>query len=211
MRNTNQKTLDRLAGKIEAWLSLAEPRHVAEGKAWYDNARAFCREVSHKTGVRSVIVAGVVAALSPAVRWENNKRQAEALCQAYVDTGDLYSIILTTYGKQADKARAILELGPDASLATIEGILGRRAFKTVAFFQNIVRSEIPHHRAVTIDRHILKALSFEDSWTQGAAGCYLIVEEAFCQVASRHSLGVYQLQAIIWLTYKDFRLADLPV
>ena len=188
-----------IESRLLAWYRLANSRQRAAGLTWYADARAFCREVSADTGLPLATVAGVVAALSPSTYWELNKRQAEALCRTFAAGGDIDSVPISTYGRQAAKARKIVS-EKLLSSTDICKALGRRAFKTWAFYDNLTRKE---SRAATIDQHIIRALDLEDRWTQGAKGIYDEVAGCIRQVADDTGLAPYQLQAIVWLTYKE--------
>lgn len=190
----------RVKERLLHWLGLAEARHIATGKMWYLGAHAFAEELSRAYNIPLPLVAGVIAALSPSVHWSANKRQAEALCRAHADGGPLESVILTTYGRQAAKARAIL--------TNAEIHLGKRAFKTRAFFHNI---RYPGSGDwVTIDQHMIAAANFTEFWVSGAAWCYNLFVEVIRDIASDQELEPCQVQAIIWLTYKDLTDSKHP-
>lgn len=106
---TDEKTAARIRDRLECWYGLASAAHIAAGRTWYSDAHAFAEAVAERTGLPLYKICGVIAALSPAVYWELNKRQAEALCVAYVDGGDLLDVAASTYGRQVRKAVCILE------------------------------------------------------------------------------------------------------
>ncbi len=189
----------RIKTRLSHWYDLAEARHIASGKNWYREAHDFARELAHMHGVGFHRTVGVIAALSPSVFWELNKRQAESLIGAYADGADLTSVTVSTYGKQADKARRILT---DAvSCADVTDILGVRAFKTLAFFSNLY--SYPDSLCVTVDQHIIDAAGYGRFWVQSAIWCYELLAEAICLLAKEVNLRPYEVQAIIWITYKD--------
>ena len=70
---------------IRYYLALATPEQVAEGIAWYGSAAAATIEgIAEDTGLHFETVAGVVALLSPRVRWYKNIAGARRLCEAFV-------------------------------------------------------------------------------------------------------------------------------
>lgn len=200
MANTHYRLQSRLESKFRAWYALSDARQRAAGQAWYPEARAFALLVYETYGIPFPRVCGVIAALSPAVYWELNKSQAETLCRAYVDGEDLAEVVLSTYGGQARKARLILESPGDLDTDNIAEILGRRAWKTRAFFRNILD---PSSTSVTVDRHIVNACGMQDQFTQSAIWCYRVVVDALTAVARDLDLRPCALQAIIWITYKE--------
>jgi len=205
LRKTNRPSKDRIKDRLRHVFGLAEPRYIAAGKLWYTEAHEFALAVADATGVPIGRVCGVIAALSPSVRWGDNKRQAEALCQAYAEGEDLLNVVVTTYGRQAVKAREILS--PDKYVGwSLEGALGKRAFKTTAFFHNIRSPRTS--RSVTIDQHIVAAAGLIDIWTTGAQWCYDRVSKAIRELAEEKGLRPCQVQAIVWITWKDIVLPD---
>lgn len=198
----NGKLRKMVEARIRHWHGLATACQIARGSVWYTEARAFCTVLATEYDVPYVRVCGVVAALSPAVYWELNKRQAEALIQAHAEGQDLGDVVLSTYGAQAAKARAILtapDLGPEPQ-ETVRRMLGARAFKTWAFFDNLVHAA---SQDVTVDRHIVAACDLEGKFTQSAAWCYNLVRDAIRAVADELGCLPYELQAVVWVTYKE--------
>lgn len=199
-----EKIVERIRERLQHWFDLASPDHRARGMMWYRNARAFAVELSDVYDLPLRRVVGVIAVLSPSVHWESNKRQAEALCRAHADGGPLEAVVLTTYRKQAHKAIKILADKRDDVVLT----LGGRAFKTIAFYNNILRPD--NHQFVTVDRHMVKAAGFTDFWVNSAAWCYDVIAEALMSIADHTGLVPNQIQAIIWLTYKDLTDSKHP-
>ena len=224
------KAKTRIKERLYHWYGLASADHRAKGRIWYINAYEFALELSGRYNVALEQAVGVIAALSPSVYWEANKRQAEALCRAHCDGEDLMNIVVTTYGRQAQKARdilSILSVGFDSD--DIRAMLGKRAFKTQAFFDNIFdpwyggHEEGPHP-SVTIDQHIVEAAGFTEFWTCSAAWCYLLIKDIIREMALEQNMLPCQMQAIIWIVYKDLtdsrhpgeraadrRIEELPV
>ena len=194
-------TRDRLRGRLTAWLELADVSDTLAGKTWYKDARSFCDALSASYGVSYTKVCGVVAALSPATYWDLNKRQAEALVRAHSEGGDLDAVVVSTYGRQAVKARAIVRGSDDYE--TIRKTLGVRAFKTQAFYDNLVNSDL---NSVAVDRHIITAAGFENEWVGAAQWCYKLLAGVIRDLAINRGERPHQTQAIIWVTYK--RLAE---
>lgn len=202
-RSDKLKIKQRVKDRLGHWLGLAEVRHIAAGKSWYQEAHNFAQTLSTAYEIPLPQVIGVIAALSPSVHWTANKRQAEALCRAHADGGPLESVVVTTYGRQAVKARKILAAEYFNSL-----LLGKRAFKTQAFFFNIYHPGTTDH--VTIDQHMVAAANFTDFWVNSAHWCYRLFEEAIREIAKEQGLAPDQVQAIIWLTYKELTDSKHP-
>lgn len=196
---THEKLKARVRARFEDWIGLSTATQRAAGLSWYREARTFCQEVAKTYRVPLVRVCGVLAALSPAVYWDLNKKQTEDLVRAHSEGEDLSDVVLSTYGRQADKARMILTM-PDPSPERIADVLGRRAFKTRAFFANVFDVGSTD---VTVDRHIVSAADMDSQWTTGAAWCYNLLADVIRELAAVHRVRPYELQAQIWTTFKE--------
>ena len=180
-------TISRLVKKLN-------DSDIINGLSWYPIAREKSLEISEKLGVDFLKTAGVISALSPAVRWEINLKDAENLLFYLVNDLDHIPTV-STYGNNVLKAIKIFE--SDGKKETISNILlGKSGFKTKNFFLNIIGEP----QAVTIDRHILSALNFkEKSLTKKR---YYNLEKAFQRIANNKNYNPMDLQAAIWVYYK---------
>jgi len=106
---------------------------------WYGKANDFCIRIGLKYNLTSIMVAGVVASLSPVKTWEQNLKIAENM----VRSGDCGHM-----GQFKQKAKDIL--ASDGSKESILKVLNGR--KISSFFLNIIGDTEP---TVTIDRHAL--------------------------------------------------------
>ncbi len=201
------KSNGQIRDRIRAWHALATSAQRAQGKAWYPAAQAFCRDLAERAGITRAQAAGVVAALSPSCYWDLNKRQAEALCLARTNDIALEDVVVSTYGVQARKAYTILGLSSGPMVSNISGLLGKTAHKTRAFFYNMLDVV---SITVTIDRHILAALGFDRRIHTERLHVYERLAQAFRDVAEELGLRAYELQAIVWLTYKETVNANAP-
>jgi len=108
------------AREIVARFTLATTQEVELGLAWYPSAAAICTRMDNKYGVSFDVVAAVIAALSPNVKWEDNVIAAELMLKVYAAGGsddDLNAITMRAYGQNQELATKILRAG-DPSLLT---------------------------------------------------------------------------------------------
>lgn len=195
MRKTNKSLITR---KLRAWFDLASADQAARGKLWYHEAHGFACTLADQTGIPLERVCGVIAVLSPAVYWRLNKKQAEELCNAHAEGLDIRSIVLSTYGGQAEKAYAILESQYDLSADDVARMLGGGwAMKTKAFFRNIL--DPIGSLSVTVDRHIVTAAGY----TRTHPALYRAMARTIARMAAEHGLRPCQVQAIVWTCYKE--------
>jgi hypothetical protein len=167
--------------RIQSALGRADEMHIARGLTWYANANHEVRRMAAITGQSEETVAAIIATLSPATNWERNLLEAESLL---TDSGINYS----TYPQQVVKARQIL--------ADRSGIDACTGMKVRSFASNLMLD--PSH--VTIDRHMLTALAYEEYLTPKR---YTAIADAFRAVATETPYHAYQLQAIIWLAERE--------
>lgn len=126
-------------------LSSATPEQIAEGCLWYTTAHTFAVELATKFDLSLIQAAGVISALSPQKRWDENQRIARSFCES----GKSYHTAC-----QTEKARACLTVNSKTRIAEILGGL-----KTRSFFHNIVSPNGSHK--VTIDRWAIRACGWD--------------------------------------------------
>lgn len=190
-------TNKHITSQLKAWYDLSTVADKEEGKYWYADANAFTNALSLTYHTNQLVCAGIVAALSPQNRWFVNQRDAENLIAAHYYGASIDHIIVGTYGQQARKAVSILRLEKPTRTKII-AILGKEAYKTIAFFLNISN---PEHDAVTLDRHMINLLSINPKWVTRKKG-YNHIARCVVEVANTLDLKPHQLQAIVWVTYR---------
>lgn len=177
----------------------ATPESIAAGMTWYEDANKFALALSQKYHIDVAVIAQVIAALSPAAKWERNKQDADELIKAYYHRGFIGAKAVTccTYGPNKLKALEILT----GRLVLTE----KQGFKTANFWQNIANPTCKHH--VTIDRHALRVLEGSDQ--RGAVAIkphqYKRAAYVYKTLAGEKGLLPNQLQAITWVQ----RLSEL--
>ena len=177
----------KLVNRIDHWLSLATPEERTDGLSWYARAGEFCSIVAEECGFKPEAVAQCVAILSPQIDWEQNKRNAVLLATTL-------SAEITIFAGRVQKEKALASLTGEYSL----GVSSR---KTYSVAQNIAD---PASLRVTVDRHAVQA-ALNDAGVVDLRITdlrYRQVEAAYQAVAKKHGLLPYQVQAIVWVTYK---------
>lgn len=163
--------------------STMEDRHD-----WYQEAFMWCLNSSNGSLSKA---AGVVAALSPVKRWEQN-----LICaQDMIETGDCGHM-----GQFKEKARRIL-----ASDGTDEAILDiLNGNKISAFYLNIRYPEKANN--VTIDRHALSIAlgrKITDADYQGMTGKqYNFFVECYTITAMKVQVSPVLMQSATWVYYR---------
>lgn len=160
----------------------------AVGHAWYRVAHCQAAALAKEHGYSLLVVAGVIAALSPSVQWRQNLEQADKLLGALRHER---KIRLTAFPSSVEKAFAIARTG---DLSPLVG------HKTTAFFANIAWPDAPG--PVTVDRHALRiwlAMEQGGAVTCSARTYYQAVAD---YIAAAEAVGImpHEMQAATWLT-----------
>ena len=177
----------------------ATPEDIASGLEWYDRAKRYAKAISNKYFIHTHTVIGVMAALSPNNRWERNVKDAERMCQAWVNGEDLTDFKVSCYNTMKAKAWSILE----DDLTDDDDILTRlNGQKIRSFYSNIRGLD-----EVTIDGHALNiALGIRQGLTTDKTNMtkkvYRERQKDYVAAAKRIGRKPHELQAITWTTWK---------
>jgi len=146
------------------------------GAGWYRGSRIVARSISRSTGVSLSTAAGVLAAVSPRLRWSSNVAVAEALCAGKPVTG--------VFRANLAKAERILE--GNRPLAVLGGD------KVRAFYRAIMGDP----DAVVLDVWMMRAAG----WTKASLSSreYEALSEALRSAAARVGLDPADFQAVVW-------------
>ncbi len=189
---------NKASKRLTSYFMKATAEEGYQGLMWYSTAHQFAKELAKQYKLPLETVTSVISVLSPAVVWDINKRDAKALIKAYYSRGFLGATATTvsTYNQNKRKAISIL-------LNKSELELTKTNNKTYNFHKNILKPTCLKH--VTIDRHALKA--FKGIKKGGSVFVspseYKRVGDAYRRTAEHLGLLPCQLQAIVWLAYKE--------
>jgi hypothetical protein len=174
----------------------ASPEALAGGSYWYTFASDVCGILARRFDTSRETVAHVVSALSPSNNWHQNLLDAIALFSALkTDTLDTYKA--NTYGPQKTKAIRIAETGHGPELIG----LGDKT-------RNFARNLSGDLSAVTVDTHMLYAAlgAVSTNWTSSihiTPKRYREIATAIQRIASNSGYLPAQMQAILWIAYKE--------
>lgn len=186
-------TIRQQCNRIRKWYERASSKQVIDGLNWYHDAQLLAVELANKYGVSTLQAATVISLLSPQKQWSTNKLECRMIFNEY------FNHVAATQGYFATK-RTLDECG-----LVMGGYftLGSARLKTYSFADNIAYTDSDE---VTIDRHALR-VAYDDTTTRIDAVSklqYLAAREAYRQVALALGIRAYQLQAIVWVTYKAY-------
>jgi hypothetical protein len=146
------------------------------GVGWYRESRVIARRIARRTNVSLSTAAGVLAAVSPRMRWSSNVAVAEALCAGEPVTGVF----------RANLAKAERILGGAKPLSVLGGD------KVRAFYRAIMGDP----NAVVLDVWMMRAAGWEKGTLSSKE--YAQVAEALTAAAARVGLDPADFQAVVW-------------
>jgi len=179
-----------------------DPVAKAEGAQWYIRAHDHCRKISHETGYDVNIVAAVISALSPRVRWMHNLQwgakvlKAARIRQAKAPDG------YPGYSINMRKAWAIArkECTPEDAFDVV------KAPKTWSFWRNLRDPDEWH--PVTIDHWMLRARAWNKRPTWPT---YNLLAEEIRETAREFGIIPNVAQATLWSCIRaGYQFRPLP-
>lgn len=165
------------------------------GLNWYNDANEFCTKIAEKYSLPLDRVCGVVSALSPGTNWEQNKKDAVNLIEAFLGLSDR-KFKFTTYGQNVIKAQRILEettRNPETFFNLKTGA------KTYNFYFNILNPQDANY--VTIDRHAYRIATGKE-YKAITPKQYAEIAEHYKRAAKKLGVSPAQLQAALWVDYR---------
>lgn len=179
----------------------------AQGMSWYSDANRICNDLARVYSVNPKTAAGVIAALSPNVRWERNVADAENIIAAFAACNENWrETKVSAYPLNRDKSAKIL-LG-DSDLDYIPTILGGN--KTKAFYGCI--SDPSNSDEVCVDGHArcifyghreaLKSKSMGDREYHHIADAYRECAEII-RKTEEIDITPMQVQAVTWVHWRE--------
>ena len=194
----------------------ADGESVLEGGVWYQMAQSWAevvgRRINHyghsvlPTKQEQIVMgAGIISAFSPQTNWDNNKTMAWRFAE---------TLIKPDWCTEANyrKAMAIIDypIEPFGAQTTIleeyiDGCLGKGAYKTKAFFHNIVSPE--GQGGPTIDRHAISIYLGKRcnmmELRRGLEGkANRTIRDAYLKASKILEVHPNQVQAITWVQWR---------
>ena len=185
-------TAERFADNILATFDQATREEFREGMIWYHKANALAWELDFINPRRA---AGVIAALSPMLRWEVNVRLARK-----VYAGEDYIPCLPANAEKAKKIRNGWEP---------LDFLGKGQ-KVISFFHNIANPWDDSPEFVTVDKHAIDIANgfispYENSYQGITPRIYAEYRMGYVIAAEARNINPKQMQAITWLAHKNMK------
>ena len=208
-REQHERTLRVAAiARIRAFGRRATPAEAGDARAWYATARSiaqgFSEALGGSAGWSERAVVGVLAAISPGLRWERNLICARLL-------------VLWHAAGRPKRGEPVVETYSYANVRLALRILDGEDPEDVltgpkvrAFFHAILGED----RGAVLDGHIANALRGDEAGLREVKGLTLserrAFRAAFAYVAYVDGHSVHALQAVVWLVHKQEKDNRLP-
>ena len=198
----------------------ADGESVLDGGVWYLMANSWAEVVGHRLNYyghsmlptkqeQILLGAGIIAAFSPQTNWDNNKtmawRFAETLDKPDWCTDVNYRKAMAIVESGIISEHRILPVFGDDLEEYIDGCLGKEAFKTRAFFHNIVSPEGAY--GPTIDRHAIsiylgKRCNYNELRRGLEGRANRTIRGAYMKASKILQVHHNQVQAITWVQWR---------
>lgn len=177
------------ADRLEALYRQAGPEIIRTGRGWYDHAQRAADELSRDLprGCGRIAAAGIIAALSPRLRWGHNLAAARAIAEGRPRS--------YAFGDAWRKAQRIRD--GERPTDVLRGPKVRAFWRAVAGDPN----------AVTIDVWAARAAGLPDKPSPGAIS---EAQGAYREAAERCGESPRDFQAIVWLIVRGAKPTDPP-
>lgn len=183
---------------VLAIYNMASAKNMRDGLSWYTDAHNLCTIMESSYGISVSTAAGIIAALSPMSKWDNNKNKAIQLCEqrGIVSIGDEGK---NGIGIGANVVKAQSIYFGTAPLDTLGGN------KVRAFYSTILN---PNGDCVpVIDRHAFDiAVGAKTNDTARRVldrkGVYESFANVYREAALIAGIGAAQMQAITWMEWR---------
>lgn len=171
--------------KIRQWFERATPEQIAQGLRWYADAHTTAAQLAAQYNLSIESVAGIIAALSPRITWEENVKGASHLLRTGSDR--------TVAGLRANRQKAKRILRGESP----SSVLGGK--KVTSFYRNILGDT----NTVTVDTWAARAAGLTDERVKlDRKRRYEKIADAYRTLAEVEGLEPRQAQAIVWLAIR---------
>lgn len=177
----NVKAMTR---NIVAVYNAATKEDIVAGADWYPAARLEIDRIASETGIQHATIAGIIAALSPQLRWTVNVLSAETVIRGEIPRAVLRSSVR--------KAVRIL------SGETPESVLSGP--KVNSFYRNLMGDD----DCITVDTHAASAAMHKPIGKSGIrSNIYAIIATSYREASESIGMPPATLQAIVWVTWRN--------
>jgi hypothetical protein len=177
---------------------------IISGKFWYKQANEINKLMAVKYKLTEIQTAGIIAALSPGTKWNQNIIDSNNLCSLLNTGTNINRITCTTYGQNKLKAHYLYLNSNLTEKEVFTVLLGcsKHINKTSSFFLNILHPDRSDN--ITIDRHAYRInLGINEMLNLVLTEKrYKLMELAYKTASNQLNISAIELQAVVWLTFR---------
>lgn len=195
MKRQSRYMLNKISKNLDFYFNLATKEDIKDGKNWYDEGREICKDIAYNYNTTTLIAAGVISALSPRNKWEQNIKDAYKVFEAVNKGLNAEDIKVCTFHTNKFKAFAIAK--GDVEITD-------KSLKTYNFVNNLASESNAY---LTVDVwHIRACFNNFIDINSSAMGRVAYEQIKKLTIAKAKSLGLkgYEYQAILWLTVQKY-------
>lgn len=184
--------IKKIQAMAESALRENEPRAI-QALNWYSYASQFCAELEDDFTLGKNVAAGIIAALSPLQRWDNQVKDTPGIIHE-LQAGKYPSGI----GFFSNKDKAVKIFQGEDPLEVLGGDKVRN------FYRNLIGDE----QAVCIDRHAISISGFSSKSADAGSltsGVYSRIAFAFKCAAQNLGLSPSGIQALTWCYFREIK------
>ena len=190
MKALTKHQSQRMSKNLDHYFNLANDTDIESGKNWYKTANDICTEIATEFNTTTETVAGVISALSPRNKWDQNIKDARSVFNAIKNNLNPEDIKVCTFNKNKNKAFLI---------AKNEIEITDKSRKTFSFVKNIAHLDMSF---ITVDVWHLRACFGITISTAPNKSLYDHIEKLTLRKAKKHNLKGFEYQAIVWNSVK---------
>jgi hypothetical protein len=194
MKKLTPQQMYKIDTNLNKFFDAATDDDIKYGLSWYQDAHQTCLDMAARYNTTTDKVAGVISALSPRNKWEQNIKDAYTVFQAIHDGKQPVDVKVCTFHSNKFKAFAI---------ARGEVKITDESLKTFNFVNNIAHLD---DTMLTVDIWHLRACFNQmfkiDSASIGRLA-YEQIKSLTIRKAKKIGIKGYQYQAIIWASIRN--------
>lgn len=173
----------------------ATANNLREGLSWYLDAHNFATILAANFGSNVTTAAGVIAALSPMMGWETNKKQATKAFQNGTAAG---------CGLTRNCAKADFIMAGNDPLAILSGNKVRAFYSTILDPHGIYAPVIDRH---AYDIAVGQVTNDKARSALSRKGEYERFAEVYIDAARVAGISPAQMQAVTWVAWREMKAA----
>ena len=195
MKKLSNYKLQKISKNLDFFFNIATKQDIKAGLSWYENANKQAVNIAKKYNLDVYKVSQVISALSPRNKWNQNIKDADKVCEAFILGLHPTEIKVCTF--HTNKFKSFNILANNISITN-------NSLKTFNFVNNIAYL---NNDFLTVDIWHLRAC-FKDKININSATigktAYQQIKRLTIKKANKLNLQGFELQAIIWITTQKY-------